>query len=162
MKFFTFLLISMVLILNLNSCGSNTTKNTNITSMSSDDAMLQNAFDRKQSDIQVHGTGKVTKLLADDTNGDKHQRFILKLASGQTILIAHNIDIAVRIDTLKINDDVEFYGEYVWNSKGGLVHWTHHDPQHEHIDGWLKHQNITSLFTVRSVTVPLKKLRKKF
>ena len=137
MKFFTFILISIVVIFNFNSCGSTTN------TISSDDAMLQTAFENRQSDIQVHDTGKIIKLLADDITGSQHQRFILKLASGQTILISHNIDIATRVDTLTINDDVEFYGEYVWNAKGGLVHWTHHDPQHQHIDGWLKHQNIT-------------------
>ena len=143
MKFFTFIFISIILIFNFNSCGRDNIKYSHTKTLTSDDAILQTAFEDKQSNLQVHDIGKVVKLLADDTTGSQHQRFILKLASGQTILIVHNIDIATRIDTLMKNDNVEFYGEYVWNSKGGLVHWTHHDPQHEHTDGWLKHQNIT-------------------
>jgi hypothetical protein len=27
----------------------------------------------------------------------------------------------------------------VWNAQGGMVHWTHHDPEGRHVSGWLKH-----------------------
>jgi hypothetical protein len=100
---------------------------------------VDRAFDNRQSNVQVSGRGEVIKLLADDTKGSRHQRFILRLASGTTLLISHNIDLAPRIDTLKLGDDVEFFGEYEWNDKGGLVHWTHDDPQGRHVDGWVKH-----------------------
>ena len=142
MKFLTFIFISTILILNFTACGSNTIKDnqTNSNNINSD---VQTAFNNKQSDIQVRGKGLVSRLLADDTKGSKHQRFILKLASGRTLLISHNIDISTKIDTLKVNDSVEFYGEYVYNEKGGLVHWTHHDPKRKHIDGYLKHKDIT-------------------
>ena len=42
--------------------------------------------------------GTVERLLADDEEGSRHQRFILRLASGQTLLVAHNIDVAPRVD----------------------------------------------------------------
>jgi hypothetical protein len=58
-------------------------------------------------------------------------------------LIAHNIDIAQRINNLTIGDTIYFSGEYVWNEKGGLVHWTHHDPRGRHESGWLKHNGTT-------------------
>ncbi|MGR9051275.1 MAG: DUF3465 domain-containing protein, partial [Gammaproteobacteria bacterium] len=91
--------------------------------------------------LMISGSGKVDRILADDNIGSRHQRFILKLASGQTVLIAHNIDIAPRINSLALNDVVDFHGEYVWNSQGGLVHWTHHDPDGSHESGWLIHNN---------------------
>ena len=83
------------------------------------------------------------RILPDDVNGAHHQRFILKLASGQTLLITHNIDIAQRIDALYVGDIVRFKGEYVWNEKGGMIHWTHHDPQGRHVAGWIVHNGKT-------------------
>jgi hypothetical protein len=104
-----------------------------------DDRAIGRAFNTRTSNVQVEGQGTVTRLLADDLEGSRHQRFIVRLASGQTLLIAHNIDIAPRIDGLQKGDRVSFYGEYVWNEQGGMVHWTHHDPQGKHVAGWLKH-----------------------
>lgn len=108
-----------------------------------DDSALTSAFENRKSDVQVSGSGVVIRILSDDTNGSRHQKFILKLSSGQTLLISHNIDLAPRINSLRKGDTVNFYGEYEWNSKGGVVHWTHHDPKGHHIDGWLKHNGST-------------------
>ncbi|MVB24134.1 DUF3465 domain-containing protein, partial [Vibrio cholerae] len=76
------------------------------------DAVLQQAYQSQQSDLQVQGFGQVAKVLPDDNDGSRHQKFILKLNSGQTLLVAHNIDLAPRIPNLKVGDSVEFYGEY--------------------------------------------------
>ena len=103
------------------------------------DAQLAAAFENQQSNLQIEGDGIVSKILPDDTKGSQHQRFILTLTNGQTLLIAHNIDLAPRIDNLNVGDTVQFYGEYEWNSKGGVVHWTHHDLSGRHQAGWLKH-----------------------
>ncbi|EGQ8024601.1 DUF3465 domain-containing protein [Vibrio vulnificus] len=108
-------------------------------SLYANDAVLQQAYQSQQSDLQVQGFGQVVKVLPDDNDGSRHQKFILKLNSGQTLLVAHNIDLAPRIPNLKVGDSVEFYGEYEWNKKGGVLHWTHKDPQNRHAHGWLKH-----------------------
>lgn len=101
------------------------------------------AFNEQKSGVQVQGQGVVSKLLADDNDGSRHQRFILTLPSGQTILVAHNIDLAPKIAVLKSGDFVAFNGVYEWNEKGGVVHWTHHDPAGRHQSGWLKHEGQT-------------------
>ena len=104
---------------------------------------IGSAFASGASNIQVEGEGNVLRLLPDDLDGPRHQRFIVQLESGQTVLIAHNIDIAPRINGLEVGDGVSFNGEYVWNAKGGVIHWTHHDPQGRHVAGWVKHNGKT-------------------
>ncbi len=105
--------------------------------------LLERAFENRSSDFQVEGEGKVIRVLRDDLKGSRHQRFIVRLSSGQTLLISHNIDLAPRISSLRVGDSVVFHGEYEWNPKGGVIHWTHHDPAGRHIGGWIKHQGKT-------------------
>lgn len=104
---------------------------------------LELAYESRQSDVQVKGSGTVIRVLQDDNIGSRHQKFIVKLSSGQTVLISHNIDLAARINSLAKGDRVQFFGEYEWNNKGGVVHWTHHDPKGRHVGGWLKHNGKT-------------------
>ena len=85
----------------------------------------------------------VARLLPDDNSGSRHQKFILRLAGGQTLLVAHNIDIAPRVSGLSEGDQIEFNGVYEWNEKGGVLHWTHRDPNGRHTAGWLKHRGQT-------------------
>lgn len=108
-------------------------------SLQAADSILKSAFDNRRTGFQVQGQGVVTRLLSDDVEGSRHQRFILRLGTGQTLLISHNIDLAPRIGGLAVGDTVTFHGEYEWNEKGGVIHWTHHDPEGRHVGGWLKH-----------------------
>ncbi|MGQ0442582.1 MAG: DUF3465 domain-containing protein [Methylophilaceae bacterium] len=101
-----------------------------------DNSSIEQAFQYKKSDVQVSGGGVVIKLLADDTKGVQHQKFLVKINPQQTLLFAHNIDLAPRIP-LQINDTITFSGEYVYNPKGGIVHWTHLDPSGTHAAGWV-------------------------
>lgn len=98
------------------------------------------AYANQQGDVQVRGRGTVVKVLPDDNHGSRHQRFILELASGHTILVAHNIDLAARLPDLRRGASVSFNGEYEYNDKGGVLHWTHHDPAGRHDDGWLEYE----------------------
>lgn len=107
------------------------------------DSTIATAYRNHTSDLQVAGRGTVERILPDDRDGSRHQRFILRLNSGQSLLVAHNIDLAPRIASLREGDTVEFSGEYEWNARGGVIHWTHDDPQGRHVAGWLKHQGTT-------------------
>ena len=100
-------------------------------------AFIAELYANEEDDVQIRGEGIVSKVLSDDTSGSKHQRFILELSNGMTLLVAHNIDLAPRLDGLVEGDTVEFYGEYYYNEQGGGVHWTHKDPGGKHVDGWL-------------------------
>ena len=108
---------------------------------SASETQLYDAFVNRSRGVSVEGTGVVEKILTDDLDSSRHQRFILRLSTGQTILIAHNIDIAPRVAQLQVGDKVIFSGKYEWNPQGGVVHWTHKDPQGRHVGGWLIHKH---------------------
>ena len=105
-----------------------------------DDEKIAQAFRTQTSGVTVESIGTVDKILADDNKGSRHQRFIVRLSTGQTLLIAHNIDVAARVPNLKVGDTVVFHGQYEWNPEGGAVHWTHHDPHGSHPGGFIEHQ----------------------
>ena len=105
--------------------------------------VIEEAFRNQRSGVQVRGEGSVIRILRDDTKGSRHQRFLVRLSSGHTLLIAHNIDLAPRVAALKEGNLVKFYGEYEFNTKGGVIHWTHHDPKGRHFNGWIKHKGVS-------------------
>jgi len=103
-------------------------------------SVIADAYTRRLEDVPVEAEGRVLKVLADDNQGSRHQRFLLDTGFNHTVLVAHNIDLAPRIADLQRGDVVRFKGDYVWNAKGGVVHWTHRDPSGRHADGWLEHK----------------------
>ena len=107
------------------------------------DPVFADAWRKRVNNLQVQGTGFVSAILRDDVTGDAHQRFIVRLRSGQTLLVAHNIDLAPRVAAINVGDEVAFYGEYEWSAEGGVMHWTHHDPDGRHVAGWIKHRGAT-------------------
>jgi hypothetical protein len=91
----------------------------------------------KTSKVTVTVKGTIIKILSDDNEGARHQRFIIKLSNAQTLMISHNIDIAPRVTGIAVNKAIIIHGEYIWNEQGGLIHWTHHDPDGTHTNGWI-------------------------
>ncbi len=104
------------------------------------DTQFRKLFEERTSDYQVLAKGIIKRILRDDLEGSRHQRFIIELSSGQTLLIAHNIDIAPRVDGIIKGQVIYIYGEYEWNNNGGVIHWTHHDPDGNHPNGWIQFQ----------------------
>ena len=100
---------------------------------------VQEARQQQLRDVYIQGSGEVIRLLADDLKGSRHQRILIEEPSGKTLLVVHNIDLAPRINSIRVGDKLFYQGEYIWNEKGGLVHWTHHDPRGNEIGGWLEH-----------------------
>lgn len=96
---------------------------------------------KKISGEMVQFDARVVKTLPDDLIGDRHQRFIVAIeympSPIQTVLIAHNIDLAPRIP-IERGSVVRFSGQYEYNDRGGLLHWTHHDPSNWREGGWIE------------------------
>jgi hypothetical protein len=107
------------------------------------DDVFASAFADRRGNFVAEGSGTVTRILSDDNDGSRHQRFVVTLVSGQTLLISHNIDLAPRVDGLAVGDNITFKGEYEWNDRGGVIHWTHHDPAGAHEAGWIRHNGKT-------------------
>jgi len=118
-----------------------TSETTGSSQSTSSNAQTQSkVFNLRNVGSQSTGAGKVVRILPDDNSGSRHQKFIVEMPSGKTLLIAHNIDLAPRIGSLSVGDTVTFLGVYANNSKGGVIHWTHHDPRGKHPGGWLQKQ----------------------
>jgi hypothetical protein len=87
----------------------------------------------------IEVTGFVRRLLTDDNDGSRHQRFIIDIGNRRSLLIAHNIDLAKRVP-LGMGDRVHVRGMYEWNDLGGLVHWTHDDPHGAEDGGYVRYR----------------------
>jgi hypothetical protein len=106
------------------------------------DSGLAKAFRERISGARVSCNGTVIIKLEDDLVDIRHQRFIVRLSSGQTLLVAHNIDLSKRIRKLGEGDRVGLCGEYVWNEKGGIIHKTHDHPWDGSPYGWVVHKMV--------------------
>ncbi len=101
-------------------------------------ARLARAFAERESGLMLTVEGTVEKLLADDRDGSRHQRFLVRVAGFErTLLVAHNVDLAERAP-LAPGTRLRLRGQYEWNERGGVLHWTHHDPDGRHPGGWLE------------------------
>jgi hypothetical protein len=114
---------------------------TKATTASLGDGGIPRLFAAKMSDAWVEATGTVKKVLPDDddTTGGLHQRWIVRLAGGHEVLIAHNFETGGRVP-VEEGDWINFRGEYEWTEKGGTVHFTH-APKFKRRDpgGWIEH-----------------------
>tara|TARA_R110002049_G_scaffold45948_1_gene133682 strand:- start:59584 stop:60021 length:438 start_codon:yes stop_codon:yes gene_type:complete len=120
--------------------GSEYYKAQDISAINSGAETIEELYINRQSGVMVEFEGQVIKLLPDDNKGSRHQRFIVKLNESHTVLIAHNIDLAPRVP-IQSNANITIYGQYEWNEKGGVVHWTHADPNGTHEGGWIRFQD---------------------
>ncbi|MDJ0786261.1 MAG: DUF3465 domain-containing protein [Myxococcota bacterium] len=105
-----------------------------------DNGALLDAIRARRSGVMVDAIGEVVHLLADDLRGSRHQRFLVDVEAERAVLVSHNIDLAPRIDALRKGDFVTVRGQFEWNEKGGVVHWTHHDPDGRRPGGWIRHE----------------------
>ena len=110
-----------------------------VTVSAGEQAIVQ-AFEQQRSNVMVETDARVIKVLPDDNSGSRHQKMLLELpGSGITLLLAHNIDLAERVPASE-GDTIRVHGEYEYSDKGGVVHWTHHDPGGRHEGGWVEFQ----------------------
>ncbi len=122
-----------------NSSGSSGSVSTAKLTPDSGAQKIARAFRNKQSDMIVTTRAKVVHLLPDDNVGIKHQNFLVEIGFGRdlTLKVSHNTDLAPAMP-LRKGDFVEIKGEYEYTEKGGVLHWTHHDPRKRREGGYIK------------------------
>lgn len=104
-----------------------------------DDSQVLEAQNNQAHKVEVLFSAQVKKLLPDDTKGLPHQRFLLQLSNGSTVLIAHDTKYAPSVP-VQAGDTVTVKGEYIWNKRGGVVHWTHLSDTPRHEGGFIEFQ----------------------
>jgi hypothetical protein len=106
------------------------------------DNAVQQAYADHRSGQWLEISGRVSRVLRDDNEGSRHQKFILELDDGHTVMVAHNIDLAERIPVRR-GLTLTVRGKYEWNDRGGVIHWTHHDPDSRIQGGWIMLGNVS-------------------
>lgn len=101
-------------------------------------ALIMDAANHKKAGVTVSHWGTVTRLNPDGDTSSKLQKFTVMLENGHVLLFAHDTSIAPPVP-MAAGERIDFKGRYDWNSLGGLVYRTHHDPQMSLEDGWIKH-----------------------
>jgi len=98
---------------------------------------IRAAKDQTDAQFWTKLNGTIIKILKDDLKGSRHQKFLIKIAPDISLLVSHNIDLAQRVPVNK-GDAISLRGRYEWNHRGGLIHWTHHDPKGKKQGGWIQ------------------------
>lgn len=104
------------------------------------DAAICSAYNAGQSHVEVVADGTVTRVLGIQ-NGrvSPHEGFLMRLSSGCDVVlrVEVNTDLAGTFP-ISQGDRVVAKGEYEYYSRGGVIHWTHHDPRFRHEAGFIQ------------------------
>jgi hypothetical protein len=97
--------------------------------------MAADMFKRHQSAQWVTLSGVIQRRLNDTYGRFQHQRFILGCAKGLHVLVVNDVSVGQRVPIVA-RSRITVRGQYVWDSQGGLVHFTHHADGGE-TSGWI-------------------------
>lgn len=87
----------------------------------------------------VESVGQVVMLIVPEASSSGCQKFVIKLATGDLVLVNHNIEKAPPVEDLKLGDTVAFAGEYTTGLNGDEVTKTYADPTGAGQAGWIRH-----------------------
>jgi len=128
-------ILGLMTSLSLVACGGGATD-------AGSNAVVYDAWRAGRSHIEVTASGSVARVLGQrqGPSGD-HEGFLVHLRGadghGLTVRVEDNVDITGPL-TLKDGDDVVVRGEYIYDPRGGLIHYTHHDPRGRHVPGYVR------------------------
>lgn len=107
-----------------------------------DNAAVYSAWSAHRSHLELTATGSVARDLGTRRGpSGNHEGFLVHLSGagghGLTIRVEANVDITGPIPIAE-GAPVRVRGEYIYDPRGGLVHWTHRDPRMRHEAGFVE------------------------
>lgn len=89
-------------------------------------------------DFSATVTSQPSYFFGTNTRAE-HEQFNVQTPAGP-LQIVDNVDLAPRVP-VDPGDRIAVRGEMVHDAgKPPIVHWTHHDPEHRHPDGFIRFQ----------------------
>lgn len=101
-----------------------------------DDGQIIQAQSQQARKVELTVTAPIKKLLREEDYREPHQRFLLILSNGTTVLVANDLKYGT-FAPVQEGNVVRIHGEYIWNEKGGVLHWTHKSDEPNHESGYI-------------------------
>jgi hypothetical protein len=100
---------------------------------------VQDAYNYRQTGFMAEVDGTVARILMDDKEDPRNQKFTIRLTNGQMLLVIHDQEAAGRVP-VSVGDTVLVRGEYVWTEAGGTLRYTQRDYSPRRLHGWIDHR----------------------
>ena len=103
------------------------------------DPSLARAYADGRSHVEVQTRGTVVRVLGDRVGpSGEHVGFLIRADDlpRRLVRVEVNEDLTGPV-AVRAGEPVTLRGEYAYDSRGGVIHWTHHDPRHRHPDGFV-------------------------
>ena len=101
--------------------------------------VLADAYLNKKSGMMAEVQGQVTRLIMDEEESARVQKFVICAISGQSRLVTHDLSRSDRVP-VAIGDKVMVRGEYVWSEPGGTLICPTRDNGSGGRNGWIEHK----------------------
>jgi hypothetical protein len=108
---------------------------------SSDNKLFTRAWQQRLSGVQLSLEGKISRVFSSMETEAGQQKFSLQLAQGQVVTVIHDVRLGSAIEDLAEGEIIEVFGEYQWAPDGGVIHWTHRDPEGNRQAGWVRYKD---------------------
>lgn len=108
-------------------------------------SVVYDAWRAQRSHVEVTASGVIARDLGTRSGvSAAHEGFLLHLAGasgrGLTVRVEANVDFTGAMP-IAAGEPVVVRGEYEFDPRGGVIHWTHRDPRGRHPDGFIQIQN---------------------
>jgi hypothetical protein len=103
---------------------------------------VYDAWRSERSRVEVTANGSVSRILGTRSGrSGVHEGFLLHLSGagghGLTVRVEDNVDLTGPIP-LEPGEAATVRGEYIYDERGGLIHYTHRDPRGYHAAGYVQ------------------------